>query len=128
MTGTNRFTYESDATSVVAPCSRLFLDNTMFKYAPNTQGRDLFMLFDKTSELYLDGSTLESTTTGLRLTTGTLIAENKNFLVNDGAVGLSEGFAFGNQEADGDLSIIIKPGATLQLLSGVLDYQNIDTP
>ena len=117
-----------DAVSVVAPNSRLLFDNTTFKYAPSNDSRDLLMLFDKTSELYLDGSSLESTTTGLRLTNGSIIVENKNFLINDGAVSLSEGFAFGNQEAESDLNIIIKPGATVQLVSGLLDYQNIDMP
>jgi hypothetical protein len=126
ITGTNTFAYATNQPLIIDPFAQLQLHNTKFSYQPSSDNRDLIVMSDKTSELYLNDSSLISTTTGLRLTTGTLIADGKNILINDGAIRLSEGFAIGNQNPLYNLDIIIKPGASLNLQSGILDYQNVE--
>jgi hypothetical protein len=84
-------------------------------------------MVDQSSRLFIDGCTLSSTTTGMRLTRGTLIADHKNFLDNAGATSISEGFAFGDGNPDHDLSIEVKPGGSLNLIAGQWDYQNSNT-
>ena len=126
MRGTNTFTYASDMVSTVSGCSSLMLDGMSFSYAPPVNNRDLFALQDQSSLLVLNGCTLSSTTTGMRLTSGQLIVNDNNTLINTGASATSEGFAFGNGIAADDLTIIVNPGASLNLLDGVLDYQNVN--
>jgi hypothetical protein len=79
---------------------------------------------NETSNLYLKGCILSSTTTGMRLTNGTLLAESKNFLINTGT-SLSEGICFGDGVASDDLHINLLPGATLEV-EGILDVQNVN--
>ncbi|MFA5306549.1 MAG: WD40 repeat domain-containing protein [Candidatus Babeliales bacterium] len=122
--GTNTFTYASDATSSIARDSQLYLSGITFNYAPSVANRDLFAMIDQSSRLFIDGCTLSSTTTGMRLTRGTLIADHKNFLDNAGATSISEGFAFGDGNPEHDLSIEVKPGGSLNLIAGQWDYHN----
>ncbi len=124
--GTNLFSYESESTLTVTSNSRLVMDGITFRYAPSTNNRNLFVLLDRSAQLFIDGITLASTTTGMQLTRGTLIVDHTNQLVNDGATSMSEGFVFGNHNFNDDLTIQIKPGGSLNLISGTLDYKNAD--
>jgi hypothetical protein len=126
MRGTNTFNYESDAALTVTNDSRLRFEDITFRYAPSVASKDLFVLFDQTSQLFVDGVTLVSTRTGMRLTRGTLIVDHKNYLINDGAYSLSEGFGIGNGDVLDDLEIKFMPGGSINLVSGLLDYQNIN--
>jgi len=127
MTGTNQFTLASNKAATVANMSRLLLDTgVQFKYSPSSNNRDLLVMEDMTSLLHMNGCVLTTTTTGLRLTKGTLLVDHKNTLVNDGATALTQGFAFGNGIAASDLTVEMMPGATLGLQSGLISYENVN--
>jgi hypothetical protein len=126
ITGTNELTFASDQNFIINSSSHMLFDGIVFSYAPETtDNRDLVQLADKSSTLQLDGCTVNSTTTGMRLTRGQVIINHINTFNNPGATSLSEGFGFGNGIADDDLDILIKPGASLNLASGMLDYANV---
>ena len=96
-----------------------------FLYAPPVDKRDLLRFIDADAQLYLNGGTFASTTTGAQLTRGTLVIDSKSFMRNDGAVSLSEGISIGNGIISDDLSLKIEPAATLEILSGLLVYENV---
>ena len=97
-----------------------------FRYAPAIANRDLIHLVDKNATLMLDGCSLDSTITGMRLTCGTILVDQKNYLSNAGATSLSQGFGFGNGNPNDDVDIQIMPGGSLTVVSGMLDYQNVN--
>jgi len=77
-TGTSALVYKSTMPCCIAQNSCLYFDtNTTFSYAPASTNKDLIVMTDPTSTLYLDGCDLKTTYTGLRLTTGRLICDNK---------------------------------------------------
>jgi hypothetical protein len=126
ITGTNTFSYETNKTSTIDSASSLMLDSGVtFNYAPSIANRDLIAMQDITSQLYLNGCTLISTTTGLRLTVGTLTVDGENVVFNNTA-SLSQATCFGNGISDDDLNIDIKPGGSINIASGILDYQNVN--
>jgi hypothetical protein len=126
MVGTNTFGYRpTNVNSKILPCSKLLLDTGLtISYAPVAANRDLLGMADRSSVLYLNGCTVRSTTTGMRLTNGTLIVDHKNQFFNTGATSPSQAIAFGNGTAANDLGIEIMPGGRIQLQSGQLAYQN----
>jgi hypothetical protein len=128
ISGTNVFEYRpTHINSGIAPNSTLYLNRGItFNYAPDSANRDLLGMTDKTSQLYLNGCTLKSTTTGMRLTKGTLLVDYINDLINYGAISNSEGFALGNGNAQDNIDIEILSGGSLNVLSGVLDYNNVN--
>lgn len=80
-TGTSAFIYHSTAASFIAPSSTLLFDfGTTFSFAPTTTTDHLFQLQDRTSTLCLNGCTLSATSSGIRLTRGSLQFENKVIL------------------------------------------------
>lgn len=126
--GDSSFVYQTDRQSKINTDARMILDRNMtFSYEPTIADRDLLAMEDKTAVLFLNGASLSSSTTGLRLTQGTLIIDHKSFLRNDTAISLSEGISFGNNNiVPLDLNIEFMPGGSLNLLSGYLDYANFD--
>lgn len=78
MSGTVLFNYTSNQVSTIASLATLFVEPGMtFKYAPNLASKNLLTMTDATSSLWLDGSTLYCTTTGLRLSTGSVYFDHK---------------------------------------------------
>lgn len=82
--GTNALIYRSTMPSFINSKSTLNFDvETSFDFRPSTTGtpqllaKDLFKMQDATSQLYLNGCTLKTTMTGLRLTKGQIIFDNK---------------------------------------------------
>ncbi len=126
LVGTNTFGYRpTNAGSKILARSRLTLDTGVtFSYAPVAANRDLLGMTDRSSILSLNGCTLKSTTTGMRLINGLLVIDHKNQVYNDGAISASEAIAFGNGTPANDLSIEILPGGRLLLNTGQLAYQN----
>ena len=124
--GTNTFNYRpTNVNSKILECSRLFLDTGVtINYSPAAANRDLLGMADRSSVLYLNGCTVQSTTTGMRLTNGRLVIDHKNHFFNTGAISASQAIAFGNGTAANDLGIEIMPGGKIQLQSGQLAYQN----
>lgn len=127
ITGTTAFVYTSTGYSMISGNATLVFDKGLtFSYAPASSDRDLIALQDVTSRLFFDGCSVVSSVTGMRLTRGTLCIDHNNFLYNNGAFSASQGFAFGNGISDEDLNIQIMPGASLEVVSGFLDYANVD--
>ncbi|MBS1987944.1 WD40 repeat domain-containing protein, partial [Candidatus Dependentiae bacterium] len=79
--GTSSFIYRSPAASFVAPSGILKFDiRTTFSFAPTSTTDHLFQLQDRTSTIYLNGCTLKTTNSGMRLTKGNLVLNNKVIL------------------------------------------------
>jgi len=124
VSGTCQFIYTSTFYARIDRSSMWKFDkNTTFSYAPQSSNRNLVNMANITSMFFLDGATLKSTTTGLQLTKGTLLVDHKNYLLNT-ATSPSEAIAFGNGTAADDLNVEVLPGGSLELTSGILDYQN----
>jgi hypothetical protein len=66
----------------------------------------------------------DTTTTGIRLTKGTLMIPELGNLYNEGAISQSEAICFGNDIPADDLTIRIE--GNLQLLAGRLMYENAE--
>jgi hypothetical protein len=125
ITGTNTFNYQTDKGSAIDSASSLMLDSGVtFNYAPSIANRDLIEMQDITSQLYLNGCTLSSTTTGLRLTVGTLAVDGEN-VVSNNATSLSQATCFGDGIPGDNLNIDIRPGGSINIASGILDYENL---
>ena len=122
MVGTNTFGYRpTNAGSGILSSSRLVLDvGLTFSYAPVAANRLLLGMTDQSSILYMNGCTLESTTTGMQLINGTLIIDHKNEFFNPGATSASQAIAFGNGTPANDLNVQMLPGGRIQLQSGQL--------
>ena len=76
ITGTNEFIYSSTQSLYINKKSQLLIDlDTIFTYSPYNNDRDLIKM-DASSTLYLNGCTLQSTFTGIRLTKGNLVVDN----------------------------------------------------
>jgi hypothetical protein len=82
--GTNKFIYSSGLTSTIASQATLIIDQNMtFSYAPRRAQRELLYMTDDSSIFWLNGCTLHSTRTGLQLSRGTLIFDDKVTLSSD---------------------------------------------
>lgn len=78
VTGGKKFIYTSKPTSTIGSNATLYFDQgTTFSYAPLRANKDLLYMPDVSAALYLDGATLFSTVTGLRLSNGSLYVDNK---------------------------------------------------
>jgi len=133
ISGTNQFNYTSTQACFIAKNSTLKFDlGTTFSYGPSAlfnDAKDLIVMTDETSQFYLNGATLKSTTTGLRLTKGTLTIDHKCAFYNQDdangqATSVSQAITIGNGTYVDDLSINLMPGGSVALESGILVYQN----
>ena len=111
ITGTSTFEYSTMMGSTIDVCSCLLVDfGSTFKYAPPIANRDLLIMTNTSSKLHLNGCTLHSTTTGLRLTKGMVLFDNFVTLSADGQV-VSEAISFGKTD---------DPSGTNDAIVGVL--------
>jgi hypothetical protein len=99
-----------------------FDEGMSFSYAPLIDNRDLVQCENEKSTIIVNGASLISTTTGLRLTKGTLIVDGYSSCQNPGAVAMSESIAIGNGNPADELTMIISPGATFDVLAGIMLY------
>ena len=110
---TKSFVYSSESTSTINSESTLFVDiDTTFSYDPTVANRDLLVMSGTTSRLYLNGCTLYSTATGMRLKNGTALFDNFVTVSADGQ-GVSEAISFGDENASLD-----EDGVRTEVLSG----------
>lgn len=124
LSGTKQFTYSSVLTSTIESYSKLTIGpGAIFYYAPTIDDRDLLLMRDKTSCLHLDGCTLRSSTTGLRLTKGTLLLDNNVTFSSDGTI-TGESICFGNGVSSDDVDVVILSGAEISVDKG-LDYDGV---
>ena len=91
--------------------------------------KDLLVMTDKSSRLFLNGCTLKSSQAGLRLTKGTLVVDHKNFFQNYNNPNKRREMAitFGNGVTADDLDVEIFPGGSIDLQEGMLDYNNVNS-
>jgi len=121
--GTNTFIYSSRMGSTVLDNSSLTFDtDSTFSYDPPSSNKDLLYFSDETSGLYLNGSTLFSTSTGIRFTRGTLFLDNGVTFSCDGT-NASEFIAIGNGVASGDMRVKLLSDCEVQIYGG-LNYDN----
>ena len=94
----------------------MYLDNGItFSYDPVVGNKNLIVMSDESSVLYLDGASVVSTITGLRLSTGTLYFDNKVTLSSQAR---NTGEAM---ELDSNLNIQGCSGGVLDLF-GIIKY------
>ncbi len=115
--GTGKFIYSSPVGSTIASGARLQLDRSMtLSYAPSRANQNLIFMQDSTSWLYLDGCTLHSTRTGLHLSGGTLIIDDKVTMSSE-AKNTAESLWL-----DSNLNIVIRAGGVVEIF-GSVKYQ-----
>jgi hypothetical protein len=107
--------------STIATQSKLVIDKDVTFYCASAiDNRDLLYMADQTSCLYLDGCTLQSTSTGLRLTRGRLLIDNSVTLSSEGSQ-TSELIGFGDGNSANNLSVTLLSGAALDVHGGLHD-------
>jgi len=123
--GTATFNYATNKQSTLTSFGTLEIDKDFtFHYMPSSDNRDLIAMESSDAILNVNGGTLSSTTTGIRLTKGTLMIPELGNLYNAGAISQSEAICFGNDNPADDLTIRIE--GNLQLLAGRLMYENAE--
>jgi hypothetical protein len=136
MVGGGSFSYESAFASTIASNSVLHLTEEMtFAYAPvasiepATRSQQNILLTDKTSRIVCDGITLDISDAGLQLTKGTLELYKAN-TVESAALptNYDDGLILGNGTFLEDLNLVVNPEASINVNSGVLNYQNAEFP
>ena len=81
---------------------------------------------DDRAVLALNGGTIASTPTGIRLMGGTFQINNDCYLRNDGASSQSEGIQLGDGlDETNDCLVEFITGANFNTLSGLFVYQNV---
>lgn len=112
VTGTSAFFYRSTKQSHITHDGTFYFSpGTTFDFWPTTSGtsgllaKDLLIMDDATSQLYLDGATLKTTPTGLRLTIGELIFDNKVSLTNNAVLSLTSPTLTTSQYAGGSETV-----------------------
>jgi len=116
ISGTTTFNYTSASASTISSQSTLYLDDGVtFKYDPSSANKNLLVMEDETSALFLNGSTLHVTYTGLHLSDGTLYLDNKVTLSSE-ARNSGEAVEFAS-----DLNIKMLSGAVADV-HGIFKY------
>jgi len=78
VTGTNSFIYKSPKPLFIDSSALLAFDlGTAFTFAPTTTDQRLLIFKDASSGLFLNGASFNTTSTGVRLSRGTLYIDNK---------------------------------------------------
>lgn len=126
ISGSTNFNYSSALSSTIDSRSRLILDkNLMFNYQPASANNVGFYMTDSSSILRLNGCTLNSTTTGLHLSQGTLQISGKTTIVSQASV-LAEAIVFGTGTVGQDLMLDFDAGGMLDIAQGFIDYANTE--
>lgn len=103
----------------------IFSNNSTLNYAPSTANQSLLAMIDKSSRLSLINSTLTVSTTGMKLTKGTLYVDGGSS-ISSAATVAAEGIYFGDGVSSvNDLDVDLQPGTPLNLTSGILVYGNL---
>ena len=128
-TGTSQFTYHSVAQSYIQPHSTLYFDyNTVFDYSPSSTKNDLIALADRTASIYLNGCTLQTTDTGIKLTKGQLFCDNKvTFISGPSDPTFYNSIIFGDSSkgSDYDLDVYVLGGAQVKV-DGLIWLDNLN--
>ena len=124
ISGGGIFAYTGSLTNSIDSCANLFVNNATLRHAPSNTNQQAFYFTNKTSKLALINATLDITTTGVRLTNGTLYIDG-NTTIASAATNTAQGIFLGDGSSSAnDLDIDIQPGAIINLASGYLTYDN----
>ncbi len=109
------FVYGTDQASLITDEGSWIWDNNLtFSYAPRVPSRDLIQFENSSAHLVLNGATLFTSHTGLRLQTGHMIFSRSSGFYNEALVE-AEAISFANS-----LQVEFMPNATLDLLHGLM--------
>ena len=109
ISGTSKLNYSSVNSSTIDSLSTLLIDrNLTFSYDPDRANKSLLYMEDITSTLFLNGCTLYTTHTGLKLSTGTLVIDNSVTFSSEGRNNTE------SIELDSDLDIDVLSNACLK--------------
>lgn len=137
ITGSTTFAYTGNRACTITQFGTMLVDSGMtFSYAPRSANRDLIVMQNAYATMHLNGATLASTTTGLRLTTGTLIVDGTctasayDPVTSRPARADLEAIALGQSDPPEtaeakELTVIFNSGGTLNVSCGKLLYDNI---
>jgi hypothetical protein len=127
MTGSSRFVYQSSNPCTIASYSEWYFDSGMtFSYAPSSNSRDLIVMQDRSSVLSFNTTTLAATTTGLRLTKGTLRVDGTCQIVSDATVA-AQAISLGDgTDASNDIAVQLLAESGFYVTSGFVVYNNIN--
>lgn len=128
--GTATLNYNTDKQSIIWDKTTMTVwGNATFNYMPPVANRDLIHFVDDSSVLSLNGGTLASTTTGMRMLGGSFQLNNDCYLRNYGpgpAVVAPQGIQLGDGiDPTNDCLITFITGANLNTLSGLFVYNNV---
>jgi hypothetical protein len=129
--GGGTFVFGSATSLTVSANSMLSFDNnTTFSFAPQDKSRTRLYFGDSSSILRLNGSTFcapgRGGGTGVALTKGTLILDNKVTFSNSHNYNTAKAFTFGSGTGSADLAVRLNAGASINLDCGIIDYKNVD--
>lgn len=127
MTGSSKFVYQSSKPCTIVSYGELYFDSGMtFSYAPSSNSQDLIVMQDRSSVLSLNATTLVSTTTGLRLTKGTVRIDGTCPIISDATVS-AEAVSFGDGNSiSNDVAIEMLAESGFYISSGLVAYNNVD--
>ncbi len=126
MTGSHRFIYESDQVSTIYDLGNWYFDNGMtFSYAPFHGENNLIAFQDNQSILYLYGTTLYVSSTGLRFTNGCLTIAGQCQFTSD-ATTETNGIWIGDGNPSDDVKLKILPESGIITGSGYVSYRNVN--
>jgi len=128
--GTYTFTYASTQTSTIDTyCYFKILPGTRFSIGrqdstiTDPERQQLVFIDPLTSKLILDGGTLHVTSSGMRLTKGTLNVANTSAIEVD-TPKYEYGLILGDGSLDNDFDVEIEPGVQLNVKTGSVYYEN----
>ncbi|KKQ49793.1 MAG: hypothetical protein US69_C0002G0068 [candidate division TM6 bacterium GW2011_GWF2_38_10] len=122
--GNNSFKFQAEKPMIIERFARCFFDTgSNFYYNPGVNDRDLITMHDVTSQIFFNGNTIYSSSTGLRFTKGSLFFDHKNYISGSGTT-KEEAIALGNGTVADNIAIIVMPDACIDVISGALDYNN----
>jgi hypothetical protein len=125
LTGSATFIYNTNKQSIIWEHGT-FTVYTTFHYDPPIANRDLIKFVDDRSILALNGGTLSSTTTGMRLMGGKLLIQNDSYMENFGAVAISEGVELGDGvDQTNDCLAVFDANCNFNIVSGIFTYNNV---
>jgi hypothetical protein len=122
------FNYTSNQVSTIESNGRLILDeDVIFRYMPTSNNQGLINFVDSTAQMILRGASLAttSTSTGWKLTKGTLLVDQDSF-IQSAATAPANAISFGDGiNHANNLNVRILPAANLVVNSGFLVQNDV---
>ncbi|MFC1854809.1 WD40 repeat domain-containing protein, partial [Candidatus Dependentiae bacterium] len=121
------FSYRTSQSSTILANSKLRFDNEVtFSYDPSNSSKTLLIFTDTSSRLELDDVTVKIASGGLQLTKGTL-GVLKASVVECDSSDADNGLIIGDGTLANDQWIDLRPGAKIDMQSGVFNYLNVES-